>query len=58
MWKIEYTKRFLKELPELPKDIRDQAEDIVFTELLTDNPFSLRFLERMNKGGTILPDKT
>ena len=47
MWKIEYTKRFLKELSELPKDIRNQAEGIVFTRLLTDNPFSLKFLERM-----------
>jgi mRNA interferase RelE/StbE len=53
MWKVEYTKRFLKELSELPKEIRAQAEDIVFEELLTINPFSLGYLERM-KG---YPDK-
>ncbi len=47
MWKIEYTKRFLKELSELPKEIRVRAEDIVFGELLTANPFSLGYIERM-----------
>ena len=53
MWKVEYTKRFLKELSELPKEIRPQAEGIVFGELLTENPFSLGYLERM----TGYPDK-
>jgi len=48
MWKVEYTKRFLKELSELPKEIQVQVEGIVFKELLTDNPFSLGFLERMS----------
>ncbi len=38
MWKVEYTKRFLKELSELPKEIRAQAEGIVFGDLLTGNP--------------------
>jgi mRNA interferase RelE/StbE len=47
MWKVEYTKRFLKELSELPKEIQAQAEDIVFGELLAANPFSLGYLERM-----------
>jgi len=47
MWKVEYTKRFLKELAELPKEIQSQAEGIVFQELLTANPFSLGYLERM-----------
>ena len=47
MWKVEYTKRFLKELSELPKEIRVQAEGIVFGDLLTDDPFSLGYLERM-----------
>ena len=47
MWKVEYTKRFLKELSELPKAIQAQAESIVFEELLIANPFSLRYLERM-----------
>jgi mRNA interferase RelE/StbE len=53
MWKVEYTKRFLKELSELPKEIRAQAEDIAFEEVLTTNPFALGYLERM-KG---YPDK-
>jgi mRNA interferase RelE/StbE len=47
MWKVEYTKRFLKELSELPKEIRIQAEGIVFGELPTTNPFSLGYIERM-----------
>lgn len=47
MWKIEYTKRFLKELSKLPREIQIRAEKIVFDELLTDNPFKLGYLERM-----------
>lgn len=47
MWKIEYTKRFLKELSKLSKDVQVQAEKIVFDELLTTNPFELGYLERM-----------
>lgn len=53
MWKVEYTKRFLKELSELPREIQAQSEDIVFKDLLTANPFSLGYLERM----TGYPDK-
>jgi mRNA interferase RelE/StbE len=47
MWKVEYTKRFLKELSGLPKEIQSQAEGIVFKDLLATNPFSLGYLERM-----------
>ncbi len=47
MWKIEYTKRFLKELSKLPKEIQAKAEKIVFEELLSANPFDLGYLERM-----------
>ena len=47
MWKIEYTRRFLKELAKLSKDVQVQAEKIVFDELLTTNPFELGYLERM-----------
>jgi mRNA interferase RelE/StbE len=47
MWKVEYTKRFLKELSELPKEIRGKAEDIVFKELVAGNPFSLGYVEHM-----------
>ncbi|MBI5892728.1 MAG: type II toxin-antitoxin system RelE/ParE family toxin [Deltaproteobacteria bacterium] len=53
MWKVEYTKRFLKELSELPKEIQAQVEGIVFGELFNANPFSTGHLERM-KG---YPDK-
>ncbi|MFM7904885.1 MAG: type II toxin-antitoxin system RelE family toxin, partial [Microcystis sp.] len=41
MWKVEYNKRFLKELASLPKDIQSRIELIVFSELETDNPFEL-----------------
>ena len=53
MWKVEYTKRFLKELSALPKEIQTQVESIVFGEFLTKNPFSLGYLEHM----TGYPDK-
>ena len=44
MWKIEYTKRFLKELASLPKHIQNRVEIIVFQELISDNPFSLGYI--------------
>ena len=47
MWKVEYTRRFIKELSELPKEIQARGEGIVFGELVSANPFSLRYLERM-----------
>ena len=53
MWEIEYTKHFLKELSKLPKEVRTRAENIAFDELLSTNPFSLGYLERM----TGYPDK-
>jgi len=53
MWKIEYTKRFLKELSKVPKEVRAKAESIVFEELLSTNPFDLGYLEHM----TGYPDK-
>ncbi len=53
MWKIEYTKRFLKELVKLPKEIQAKAEEIVFNELPSYNPFELGYVERM----TGYPDK-
>jgi mRNA interferase RelE/StbE len=40
-------------MAELPADVQSQAESIVFGELLTANPFSLGYVERM-KG---YPDK-
>ena len=53
MWKIEYTKCFLKELSKLPKEVRAKAENIVFEELLSTNLFDLGYLEHM----TGYPDK-
>ncbi|MGQ9616320.1 MAG: type II toxin-antitoxin system RelE family toxin [Spirochaetota bacterium] len=47
MWKIEYTKRFLKELSKLPKEVQAKAESIVFIQLLSTNPFNLGYLEHM-----------
>jgi mRNA interferase RelE/StbE len=53
MWKVEYTKRFLKELSKLPREVQTQAEKIVFDELLSTEPFELGYLEHM----TGYPDK-
>jgi hypothetical protein len=41
MWKVEYTKRFLKELSALPDNIQGRVEVIVFQELKTENPYGL-----------------
>ena len=47
MWTVEYTKRFLKDLADLPTDIKTRVEAIVFEELETENPFDLGYLEKM-----------
>jgi mRNA interferase RelE/StbE len=47
MWKVEYTKRFLKELAQLPKDTQSRVESIVFSELKSANPFELGYLKKM-----------
>jgi mRNA interferase RelE/StbE len=47
MWKFEYTKKFLKELATLPKDIQSRIEAIVFNELEIENPFELAYLGKM-----------
>jgi mRNA interferase RelE/StbE len=47
MWKVEYTKRFLKELSGLPEEIQGHAEDMVFNILPGKNPYSFGRLERM-----------
>jgi mRNA interferase RelE/StbE len=47
MWKVEYKKRFLKELSKLPEDVQSQAEKIVFEDLINENPFDLGYLEQM-----------
>ena len=43
MWEVEYTKRFLKELSKLPKEVQVKAEKIVFEELLSANPLNLGY---------------
>ena len=47
MWKVEYTKRFLKELAKLPQSVQERVEGIVFDELECSNPFDLGYLEKM-----------
>ena len=47
MWKIEYNKRFLKELTSLPKEVQPRVESIVFSELEADNPFELGYIIKM-----------
>lgn len=47
MWKVEYTKRFLKDLADLPEDMQARIEPIVFQELESENPFDIGYLEKM-----------
>jgi mRNA interferase RelE/StbE len=47
MWQVEYTKRFLKELASLPKEIQSRVESIVFSELETEHPFELGYLSKL-----------
>ena len=46
-WKVEYKKRFLKELSKLPIKIQIRVEVIVFEELTKSYPFSLGIIEMM-----------
>jgi mRNA interferase RelE/StbE len=39
MWKIEYTKRFLKELAALPKEVQSRIELIVFALIRSQESF-------------------
>ena len=47
MWRVEYTKKFLKELASLPQKTQSRVEAIVFEELETENPFELAKLEKL-----------
>lgn len=47
MWKVDYKKRFLKELSKLSQDVQGRAETIVFEDLISKNPFDLRYIEQM-----------
>jgi mRNA interferase RelE/StbE len=53
MWKVEYSKRFLKELSKIPGETKARAETIAFDEIPSRDPFELGYVERM-KG---YPDK-
>lgn len=47
MWKVEYTKKFLKELASCSLEIQSRVEPIVFEQLACDNPFNLGYVEKM-----------
>ncbi len=47
MWKVEYKRKFLKELASLPQNVQSRLEIIVFKELETDNPFELGYMNKM-----------
>ena len=47
MWTVKYTRRFLKELVSLPTDTQSRIEAIVFSELESNNPFELGYLNKM-----------
>lgn len=47
MWKVEYTKRFLKDLAALPIEIQTRVEPIIFIEIESENPFALGYIEKM-----------
>ncbi|WP_456324913.1 type II toxin-antitoxin system RelE family toxin [Desulfonauticus submarinus] len=47
MWKVKYTKKFLKKLSKVPKDIQEKIEEIVFTELKEKGPYSLGYVEKL-----------
>ena len=47
MWKVEYKKRFLKELSKLPEGVQAHAEKTVFEDLICEDPFELGYLEQM-----------
>jgi mRNA interferase RelE/StbE len=46
-WKIEYTKRFLKELSKLPEHIRKEIEIMVFDSSLFQQPYEYGKIEKM-----------
>ena len=46
-WRVDYTKRFLRELARLPKYVQERAENIVFHQFPSTNPFQLGYIESM-----------
>ena len=51
MWKTEYKKTFLKDLSCLPSGIRIRIEEIVFKELICENPYELGYIEKLRGYG-------
>ncbi len=47
MWKIKYSKRFLKELSHIPQKYRSKIEKIVFEKIYESNPFSMNIIQRL-----------
>ena len=47
MWTVEHSKRFLKELAALPKNVQSRIELIVFEELESEEPFGLGYLRKL-----------
>ncbi|MEI6233932.1 MAG: type II toxin-antitoxin system RelE/ParE family toxin [Planctomycetota bacterium] len=47
MWRVEYQKRFLKELAALPNPFRKRIETFAFNEMPGQNPFGLGCIEKM-----------
>ncbi len=48
MWRVEYSKKFLKALSRLPATIQAQTEKIVFDDLISGSPFELGYVEQMS----------
>lgn len=47
-WKVEYKKIFLKEISNLPLEIKNRIEQIVFEIFpVIQNPFELGYVEKM-----------
>ncbi|GEM_PF-3682049 len=51
-WKVEYTKTFLKELAQLPKEIQSRGEEIAFKELPSESPFEIGYDGIKENSGT------
>lgn len=47
MWRIKHGKTFYKELSRLPKETRNEIEKIAFEDLLKEEPFRKKVLEKL-----------
>lgn len=48
MWRVEYQKRFLKELAALPEPVQKKIELFAFNEMTRKNPFEVGCIEKMS----------